>query len=151
LYLYGIFIYLCVNQIVMRFITLSAEELDLVTRLEKTSSNHIVRLRCGLLKLSNQKRSMKEVAEIMEVKWLRVVKFFNAWNEAKDLKEKYSTLSIKKGRGAKVKLASVKEILPDLLKDNDRNLNRVLLVLTEEYQINVCKSILQNFLKSGGL
>jgi len=80
----------------MRFITLSDEELEMVTRLEKTSSSHIVRLRCNLLKLSNKKLSMKEVARLTEIKWRRIVNFFNDWERAKNLKEKYNTLFIKK-------------------------------------------------------
>jgi hypothetical protein len=57
------------------------------------------------------------------------------------------TVAVKKGRGAKVKLDSVKEILPELVKENSRNLNVVLSILAEKYQINVCKVTLQNFLK----
>lgn len=131
----------------MRFITLSEEEQNLVNKLEKESPNHITRLRCNLLKLSHKKLSMKEISRLTDIKWLRIVEFFNAWESAKNLDEKLKTLSIKKGRGAKVKLDSVKEILPDLVKENSRNLNVVLSILAEKHQINVCKITLQNFLK----
>jgi len=151
LFLISIFVHLLDKQIVMRFITLSDDELDLVNRLEITSPNHIARLRCNLLKLSNKKLSMKEISRLTDIKWRRIVDFFNAWDNAKNLKEKQDTLFIKKGRGAKVKLDSVEEIIPDLMKDNDHNLNRVLHVLENKYRIRVCKSTLQNFLKAGGV
>ncbi len=48
-----------------------------------------------------------------------------------NLDEKQKTLGIKKGRGAKVKLEPVKELLPDLVKENARNLNAVLAILSE--------------------
>lgn len=131
----------------MRFITLSEEEQILVNRLEKESPNHITRLRCNLLKLSNKKLSMKEISRLTDIKWLRIVDFFNAWENAQNFEEKRNTLSIKSGRGPKIKLDSVKEILPDLVKENNRNLNVVLSILKEKHQINVCKLTLQNFLK----
>ena len=93
-----------VNQTIMRYITLSEEEQILVNKLEKESPNHITRLRCNLLKLSNKKLSMKAISRLTDVKWLRIVDFFNAWENAVNLEEKLKTLSIKKGRGAKEKL-----------------------------------------------
>ena len=39
-----------VNQIIMRYITLTEEEQILVNKREKESPNHITRLRCNLLK-----------------------------------------------------------------------------------------------------
>lgn len=136
-----------VNQTIMRYITLSEEEQILVNKLEKESPNHITRLRCNLLKLSNKKLSMKAISRLTDVKWLRIVDFFNAWENAVNLEEKLKTLSIKKGRGAKEKLEPVKDIIPDLVNENSRNLKAVLSILAEEHQINVCKVTLQTFLK----
>ena len=135
------------NQTIMRYITLSEEEQILVNKLEKESPNHITRLRCNLLKLSNKKLSMKAISRLTDVKWLRIVDFFNAWENAVNLEEKLKTLSIKKGRGAKEKLEPVKDIIPDLVNENSRNLKAVLSILAEEHQINVCKVTLQTFLK----
>jgi len=135
----------------MRFITLSEDELDMVNRLEKSSSSHIARLRCNLLKLSNKKLSIKEVSRLTDVKWPRIVDFFNNWEKAKTPEEKRKTLFIKDGRGAKVKSSPVKGMISDLLMENGHNLNGVLSVLVEKYQIKVCKATLQNFLKAAGL
>ncbi|MCC9033008.1 hypothetical protein LNP80_13590 [Chryseobacterium sp. C-39] len=135
----------------MRFITLSEKEQILVNKLEKESPNHITRLRCNLLKLSHKKLSMKEVSRLTDIKWLRIVEFFNAWENAETLSEKQKTLYIKEGRGAKVKLDPVKEILPGLIKENSRNLKVILSILSEKHQINVSKVTLQNFLKETNL
>jgi len=131
----------------MRFIELSKEELFWVNRLERESSNHIVRLRCNLLKLSGKKLSMKAISRLTDVKWRRIVNFFNAWEKAENIDEKLKTLSIKEGRGAKSKLLPVQDLLPDLLKENSKNANAVLAVLSEQHNIKICKKTLQNFLK----
>ena len=131
----------------MRFISLSPDEENLVNTLEKESSSHVTRLRCNLLKLSNKKLSMKEVSRLTDIKWLRIVTFFNAWENAPTLEEKRKTLFIKEGRGAKVKLQAVRHLLPDLVRKNNRNLNAVLSILSEKHNIKVCKVTLQTFLK----
>lgn len=131
----------------MRFIELTEEEKALIETLHKKSSSSVVRERCMFLKLSMQKKSMMEISRIMEVGRLRVTLFFNAWRDAPSLSEKEKTLSIKKGRGAKSKLEKVKFILPDLVKENSRNLKVVLSILEKEYGIKTTKSTLTNFLK----
>lgn len=90
---------------------------------------------------------MKKISAITDEGWYSVWRFFNAWERAENLEEKQKTLGIKKGRGAKNKLESVREIIPELVRENARNLNVVLSILKEKHQINVCKVTLQNFLK----
>ncbi|WBX95590.1 MULTISPECIES: hypothetical protein [Chryseobacterium] len=131
----------------MRFIELTEEESILVENLYKNSDSSVVRERCMFLRLSAQKKSMMEISRIMEVGRLRVTLFFNAWEQAENLSEKQKTLSIKTGRGAKLKLDPVKDILPDLVKENSRNLNVVLNILEREHEIKITKPTLRNFLK----
>ncbi|WP_139326127.1 hypothetical protein [Chryseobacterium gambrini] len=131
----------------MRFIELTEEESILVENLYKNSDSSVVRERCMFLRLSVQKKSMMEISRIMEVGRLRVTLFFNAWEQAENLSEKQKTLSIKTGRGAKLKLDPVKDILPDLVKENSRNLNVVLNILEREHEIKITKPTLRNFLK----
>lgn len=131
----------------MRFIELTEEESILVENLYKNSDSSVVRERCMFLRLSSQKKSMMEISRIMQVGRLRVTLFFNAWEQAENLSEKQKTLSIKTGRGAKLKLDPVKDILPDLVKENSRNLNVVLNILEREYEIKITKPTLRNFLK----
>lgn len=131
----------------MRFIELTEEESILVENLYKNSDSSVVRERFMFLRLSAQKKSMMEISRIMQVGRLRVTLFFNAWEQAENLSEKQKTLSIKTGRGAKLKLDPVKDILPDLVKENSRNLNVVLNILEREHEIKITKPTLRNFLK----
>lgn len=131
----------------MRFIELTEEESILVENLYKNSDSSVVRERCMFLRLSAQKKSMMEISRIMQVGRLRVTLFFNAWEQAENLSEKQKTLSIKTGRGAKLKLDPVKDILPDLVKENSRNLNVILNILEREHEIKITKPTLRNFLK----
>ena len=135
----------------MRYIVLLEEDLKVIDYLYKKSNNSVVRERCMFLKLSTDKKSMMEISRIMKVGRLRITLFFNAWEKAKTLKDKQETLSIKKGRGAKLKLKKVADLLPDLLpelvKEYSRNLNVVLEILEREHQIKMTKQTLINFLK----
>ena len=131
----------------MRVVELLEEERKLVDYLYKNSTNSVVRERCMFLKFSEDKKSMMEISRIMKVGRLRVTLFFNAWEKAETLKDKQATLSIKKGRGAKLKLKKVAELLPELVKENSRNLNVVLDILEREHQIKMTKQTLINFLK----
>jgi hypothetical protein len=131
----------------MRFLIISEAEETLATNLYKTSKNSVVRQRCLFIKLTLKRESMCEIARLSNVKWLTVVRFFNAWEAAKTIEEKRATLEIKKGRGAKSKLESVASILPNLVKENSRNLNVILDILAKNNNIKICKLTLQNFLK----
>lgn len=131
----------------MRYIELLEEEKKIVDYLYKNSPNSVVRERCMFLKLSVDRKSMMEISRIMKVGRLRVTLFFNAWEKAKTLKDKQETLGIKKGRGAKLKLKKVADLIPELVKENSRNLNVVLDILEREHQIKMTKQTLINFLK----
>lgn len=132
----------------MRFIRLSEEERSKVEALYKTSPNSVIRTRCLSLLYSDEQRSIKEVSSLVRLSRRSLERFFNAWESAS---QKYSTLSIGRGRGAKIKLAAVKDLLPDLVKEHSRNLNPILDELFEKHNIQVCKLTLQNFLKDLGL
>ena len=132
----------------MRIIRLSEEEKEHLENLYKTSPNSVVRKRSLILLYSNEKRSIKEVGELVHVSRRSIERFFDAWESSTD---KYSTLSIAEGRGAKVKLEPVKELLPAMAKEHSRNLNPILEELAENHNIKVCKLTLQNFLKDIGL
>jgi transposase len=132
----------------MRFVRLTEEERSQLEYLYKTNANHVVRERCQCLLLSDQGHKMTAISCILNINWLKIVRFFNAWESAED---KYMTLSIASGRGAKVKLESVKDLLPDLVQEHSRNLNPILVELKTKHNIRVCKLTLQNFLKDLGL
>lgn len=132
----------------MRFVVLSEEEKNHLVNLYKTSPNSVARKRCLSLLYSNQKRSIKEVSGLVNVSRRSLERLFNVWESSDN---KYETLYIASGRGAKVKLESVKDLLPDLVKEHGRNLNPILDELLSKHNISVCKLTLQNFLKDLGL
>ena len=133
----------------MRTIRLNEEEKQQLTELQKTSVNSVVRKRCLYLLLSDNLYSMKEISSITNVHWETVSRLFDSWERA-TREQKLSVLSIAPGRGAKVKLNEVKDLLPELVEKHSRNLNPILAILEKEYNIKVCKSTLQNFLKGAG-
>ncbi|OAV67754.1 hypothetical protein Barb6XT_01256 [Bacteroidales bacterium Barb6XT] len=57
------------------------------------------------------------------------------------------TLSTAPGRGSKIKLDPVKDLLPQLIENHSRNLNPVPNELEKKHGAEVCKSTLQTFLK----
>lgn len=132
----------------MRFVDLSEEEKQKLEELYENSESHVTRERCLCLLLSSRQHSMKEISRITGVNWLKIVRLFNSWQQADN---KYSSLSIAPGRGAKVKLNSVKELLPDLVDKYNRNLTPIMEELQSTHNISVCKLTLQNFLKDLGL
>lgn len=132
----------------MRFVDLSEEEKLKLEDLYKNSDSHVTRERCLCLLLSSKRHSMKDISRITGINWLKIVRLFNHWQQADD---KYSSLSIASGRGAKVKLSSVKAILPELVDKYARNLTPILEELQGQHNISVCKLTLQNFLKDLGL
>jgi hypothetical protein len=87
-------------------------------------------------------------SRLLNINRLKIVRLLDAWQSSPD---KYSTLCIGDGQGVKVKLVSVMDILPDLVKKHSRNLNPILDELENKYNIKVCKLTLQNFLKEAGL
>lgn len=132
----------------MRFVKLTKEEKTELEKLYKTSPNSVVRQRSLSLLYSNEQRSIAQVSKLVRLSRRTIKRLFDAWEASSD---KYSTLSIAEGRGAKVKLSYVTELLPGLLKDHNRNLNPILDELEKTHNITVCKLTLQNFLKDKGL
>lgn len=132
----------------MRIVKLTEEEREHLCNLHKTSTNHVTRERSQCLLLSDQGHSMAAISRLLNINRLKIVRLFNAWETGSD---KYNTLRIAEGRGAKIKLNPVKTLLPDMVKEHSRNLNPILDELENKNNIKVCKLTLQNFLKDNGL
>lgn len=130
----------------MRYIKLTEEEKSELNNLYKSSLNVVVRRRCLSLLLSNDKHSMDSVAKITQVNRTTLYYLYNAWESAQGA-TRFDVLCIEEGRGAKVKLEPVRELLPDLVREHSRNLNPILEELESKHNICVCKLTLQNFLK----
>ncbi|OAV63837.1 Transposase [Bacteroidales bacterium Barb6] len=134
----------------MRQIRLTEEEKQQLALLHKTSTNSVVRDRSFCLLLSDKGNSMKAVSQTVNIHWRTVSRLFDAWEQVKT-GDKYAALRIASGRGAKVKLLKVMDLLPELAQNHSRNLNPMLDSLEKEHGIKVCKSTLQTFLKEVGI
>jgi len=132
----------------MRFVSLSEEEKEELEKLYKTSSNSVVRNRSLSLLYSNERRSIKEVSELVHMSRRSIERLLNSWESSSN---KFDALSIASGRGANLKLEPVRELLPVMIKQHARNLNPILEELAVKHNIQVCKLTLQNFLKDLGL
>ncbi len=95
----------------MRYIKLTEEEKLKLNNLYKSSLNVVVRRRCLSLLLSNDKHSMGSVSKITQVNRTTLYYLYTAWESAQGA-TKFDVLSIEEGRGAKVKLEPVRELLP---------------------------------------
>lgn len=130
----------------MRFIRLTEEETVQLKELQKSSTNHRVRSRCLCLLLSDYKTSAIQVSRLVGVHRNTVDTLFNKWDSA-HTDQKMSVLFSAKGQGAKMKLAPMAELIPQLVEKHSRNLKPVLEILEKEYSIKISKRTLQNFLK----
>ena len=129
----------------MRYIILKTEEIEALESCSK-NSNNTIRKRSQCLLLSNQGRTIIDLASIFDVDRRTIERWFDKWE-----KEGLNSLSITAGRGVKTRLKGFEEVLSKQLEIHSRNLKNVLLHLEEKYNIRICKKTLQNFLKDTGL
>lgn len=134
----------------MRTIRLTEEEKQRLEDLHKTSANSVVRERSFMLLLSGNGMYVNEIASLFKHTRHTVSRLLSAWENGDDA-QRFEALSVAKGRGAKVKLSPVAEMLPELVEKHSRNLKPILAILETEHSIKVSKQTLQNFLKGTGL
>jgi len=129
----------------MRYVTLKTEEIE---ALESSSrnSNPTIRKRSQCLLLSNQGRTIIDLASIFNVDRRTIERWFEKWE-----KEGVGSLPITTGRGVKTRLKGLEQVVSEQLEVHSRNLKNVLLHLEEKHNIRICKKTLQNFLKDTGL
>jgi len=129
----------------MRYVTLKTEEIEALESSSK-NSNHTIRKRSQCLLLSNQGRTILDLASIFDVDRRTIERWFDKWE-----KEGVNSLPITTGRGVKTRLRGLEYVLSEQLEVHSRNLKNVLLHLEEKHNIRICKKTLQNFLKDTGL
>lgn len=134
----------------MRFIELSDFEIESIKEQFKNHKSPVIQKRIHMLELSSQYKSMEEIAKELNISRTTVYHFFEAWENA-EYKDKRKTLFIKEGRGAKPKLDSVKGELPILIEKYNRNIKKILQVLEDDYDIQVCSLTLHKYLNNQGL
>lgn len=129
----------------MRFIELEDNEKEELVHRYVNHKSATVRKRVQALILSSQYYSMKEIMEATGMSRTTLYRFFEEW-ENTELSEKIETLFIKDGRGAKPKLDSITEELPDLAERYNGRISVILRVLEENYGIKVSRPTLQKYL-----
>lgn len=95
----------------MRYLRLTEEEKFELELLHKNSSNSVVRERSLMLLLSDNGLCVNDISSFFNYTRHTVSRLLSAW-ESRGNTPATSVLSVKKGRGAKVKLQSVAELLP---------------------------------------
>jgi transposase len=130
----------------MRYIILKTEEVEALEKLRRDSPDNTVRKRSQCLLLSNQKRTIIDLANIFDVSRRSIERWFNSWAESR-----VDSLSIKPGRGVKTRLKDYGKEVSEQLELHNRNLKNVLLYFKVQHNIIICKKTLQNFLKDTGL
>ena len=131
----------------MRFIELEDSEKEELMRRYANHKSTTVRKRVQALILSSQYYSMKEIIEATGMSRTTLYRFFEEW-ENTELSERINSLFIKDGRGAKSKLDSIIEELPDLAERYNGKVSVILRVLEENYGIIVSRPTLHKYLKS---
>lgn len=130
----------------MRFIELSDFEIEALKKRFGKHKNLVVQKRLRALELSSQYKSMKDISEELNISRTTLYHFFEAWEKA-EYNDKPKALFIKEGRGAKPKLDSVKDELPILVEKYNRNIKKILQILEDEYNIQVCSLTLRKYLR----
>ena len=134
----------------MRYINLSEEEKEHLAKFQNTSKNSVVRQRSLCLLLSDKGFNIKEISYLTGLCRQTISTLLTAW-ESSSPENKFSTLRIAPGRGAKIKLKPVADLLPELVEKYSRNLKPILDVLEKEHSIQVSKVTLKSFLKGAGI
>ena len=131
--------------LIMRYVTLKTEEIEAL-ELSSKSPNNFIRKRSHCLLLSNQGRTIIDLASIFDVDRRTIERWFDRWE-----KQGLNSLPITTGRGVKTRLKGLEKVISEQLEVHSRNLKNVLLQLEENHEIRICKKTLQNFLKDTGL
>lgn len=134
----------------MRYIHLEESEKIRLIHLSKTSPNFVVRDRSSYLLFSSRGFSIAQIALFVDVSRYTIARLFDSWESASG-ENKFDTLSISSGRGAKNKLESIKHLIAAMVEKHNRNLNPVLEQIEQEHGIKICKLTLQIFLKGSRL
>lgn len=127
----------------MRHVTLTDKQIDRLSTKARFDNNSVTRQRADILLLSHKKYTIKGLCDIFSVSRRTIERLFIDWE-----KNEYSSLTINKGRGPKVKLRNIENEVKSLVKDNSRNISKIICLIKEKHDIKVCKSTLRTFLKS---
>jgi transposase len=128
----------------MRFIVLSEERVNMLTRIYKYSKYHRVRQRAHCILLSNDGRTIKELKKIFRADLTTIYNWFNAW-ESESLVGLYD----RKGKGRKSVLTSeIKEKIREMIKEYPKKISGICGLIEENFGVSVCVRTVQRFLEA---
>ena len=130
-----------------RFIeNLTEKEHRSLTKGYKTGESPIYQRRCHCILLSAQRYTVNDLSSLFGVSINTIYDWFNRW-EASGIQG----LKLKSGRGRKKKLDTENEnhvkVVKRLVENEPKQLNRVLVQIKSELDIEVSKKTLKRFLK----
>lgn len=128
----------------MRYIQLTPTEEQKLASIYKQSAYLVERQRSQCLLLSNQGKTINELAGIFQVSRLTITHWLDKWQQSG-----LDGVGLQPGRGRKKKLAGIgQEQLKGYVESNSRNLNAVVALIEEKHAVVVAKKTLQRFLKT---
>lgn len=128
----------------MRFISLSEERVNMLTRIYKYSKYHRVRQRAHCILLSNEGRPISDLRKIFKADRTTIYNLFNAWES-----ESLIGLYDRKGKGRKPKLTpEMKEKIIVRIKEYPQNISCICGLIEENSGVSVSVKTVQRFLKA---
>ncbi len=119
---YNLFIYL-----IMRYVTLKNEEVEVLENLHQNSPNNTIRKRSQRLVLSHQRLKIIDLASIFNVSRRTIEGWFDSWAEIG-----VDSRGIAEGRGAKTLLKDYSKEVSEQLELHNRNLKNILIYWSQK-------------------
>lgn len=127
----------------VRYIELNREDQQELQKRYECSQNNVERQRSYCLLLSHQGYTINDIINLLEISRRTIERLFNSWEQ-----ERYRSLKTKSGRGAKIKLANLEEVVHQQIEQHNRNLDKIINYIRINHNVIVSKSTLKRFLKS---
>ena len=129
----------------MRFIqTLTSETTHLLQKVYQKSKHHRVRQRAQCILLSHQGYTIKELSHIFQVDRITIYNWFDHWES-----HRFAGLYDRKGRGRPpIFNQDQKEQIKEWTKQYPKNLNKMIALIRQEFNVSASKSTIKRVLKS---
>lgn len=126
---------------------LTKEQKSSLAKGYRTGKSHLFRRKCQCILLSEERTSVQELSLLYGVGTRSIYSWFNLWES-----EGLEGLKLKPGRGRKPILDTKKSeqvsVVKTLIKNEPKNLNRVIVQVKSELGIDLSKKTLKRFLKN---
>jgi transposase len=129
----------------MRFIqSLSYDTLNLLQKIYQKSKHHKVRQRAHCILLSSQGYTTNDLTHIFKVDRITIYNWFNSWES-----RRFAGLYDRKGKGRHpIFNQEQKEQIREWIELYPKNLNKVIALIQQEFDLEASKSTIKRILKS---